>query len=166
MDEEDRNKVQLPVAGMSCAYCATHIQEALSSLSGVISSEVSHSSGTAIVDYLPARIGLDGIKEAIRGAGYSVESAGSFQSIRTKSGEQWVQAYIEAIDKDRCNGCGKCVRSCGQNVFSLVEVDGSRKATVVNDGACLGDCHCHKACQNGALICRPRRLEGSVRWIN
>ena len=50
------------------------------------------------------------------------------------------------------------MRTCGQGVYVLVERDGGKAATVLNGDNCLRDCHCHKACKVGALVCRPRRL--------
>ena len=161
MSDNKRNKVQLPVGGMSCDSCAINVRNALAELPGIVGAEVSYASGTAIVDFLPHEIDYDEIKRAIEAAGYGVESEESFQTIQTKGGGRWVQAFIEAIDVDKCNGCGKCVRACGQNVYTLVEIEGRKKAAIVNGDECLGDCHCHKACPNQALICRPRRSSAS-----
>lgn len=158
MTEKVGNKVQLPIGGMSCDSCAHHIRKVLSRMPGIVKAEVSYSSETAIVEFLPSEIDYDEIKRVIEGAGYGIEPEESFQTILTKGGRSWVQAFIEAIDLEKCNGCGKCVRACGQNVYALVAAYGARKATIVNGDECLGDCHCHKACPTGALICRPRRL--------
>ncbi|MBI4317190.1 MAG: cation transporter [Chloroflexi bacterium] len=162
MTDRIENKVQLPIAGMSCESCAHHIQQVVCRIPGVTRAKVSYPGKTAIVDFRPAEVGGDEIKLAIEGAGYAVEARASFQIIQTRAGLAWVQAFIEAVDLEKCNGCGKCVRACGQNVYALVEIDGRKKAAIINGDECLGDCHCHKACLTDALICRPRRLDATV----
>lgn len=143
---------------MSCESCARAIEERLAQVPGVIKAEVSYGGSAAIVDFLPVETGRDEIKRAVKEAGYAVEAEESFQSIRTRGGRRWVQAFIEGIDLEKCNGCGRCVRACGQNVFALTTIGEAKRAAIVNGEECLGDCHCHKACPTGALVCRPRRL--------
>ncbi len=39
----------------------------------------------------------------------------------TKGGRQWTPRYLEAIDMEKCIGCGRCYKACGRQVLSLVE---------------------------------------------
>ncbi len=127
-------------------------------MSGVLRAEVSYAGATAIVGYDPGVVSAATLRQVIRDAGYSVAGEDAFQTIQTRGGGRWVQAFIDHVDPERCTGCGRCVQTCGQDVYALVEVGGNRKAVVVNGDNCLGDCHCHKACRFGALVCKPRRL--------
>ncbi len=130
---------------------------------GVLRAEVSHAGATAIVGHDPGVVSAASLRQAIQGAGYSVTGEGTFQTIQTRGSRPWVQAYIDHVVQERCTGCGRCVEACGQQVYTLVAVDGGSglRALVVNGDNCLGDCHCHKACRFGALVCKPRRLSVS-----
>ena len=64
-------KKQLKIEGMMCAHCSGRVKGALESLPGVVSAEVSHETGTAVVtaQTLP---GDDILKKAVEDAGYTV----------------------------------------------------------------------------------------------
>jgi NAD-dependent dihydropyrimidine dehydrogenase PreA subunit len=68
--------------------------------------------------------------------------------------------YVQAVDWDDCVGCGLCVNVCLGGCYELSEVDGEKKAVVVNPDNCMGDCHCHKVCpvEGGAMTCKPVEL--------
>ena len=59
------------------------------------------------------------------------------------------------IDRERCNGCGKCVTACPVEAMGLVaalDPMSSRKRTVrFDEGACLGCGVCVPTCRPGAL---------------
>jgi len=59
------------------------------------------------------------------------------------------------IDRERCNGCGKCVTACPVEAMGLVaalDPTSSRKRTVrFEEGACLGCGVCVPTCRSGAL---------------
>jgi len=60
-----------PVSGMTCASCVARVEEALSSVSGVISASVNLSSEKATVEYLDGT-GLADMKRAVKDAGYEL----------------------------------------------------------------------------------------------
>lgn len=130
----------------------------LVSTDGIRQAEVSFAAKTAIVEYEPDRIDEEGLKAAVRSAGYGVESEDEFYTIAMQGGGRWIPAYIQAIDYSKCTHCGACARTCGQGVYRVIKEDGSRRVEIANPENCLGDCHCHKACKFGALICKPRRI--------
>jgi len=60
-----------PVSGMTCASCVARVEEALSSVPGVISASVNLASEKATVEYLEGT-GLDGMRRAVKDAGYEL----------------------------------------------------------------------------------------------
>lgn len=62
----------LEVEGMSCDHCKMAVTEAVSSLEGVSSVEVSLENNTATVEFEESRLPLDAIKQAIEAQGYDV----------------------------------------------------------------------------------------------
>jgi ferredoxin len=69
--------------------------------------------------------------------------------------------YLAAIDRERCNGCGRCVESCPVEALALVCAnDGRRprqKTGRLQEELCLGCGVCVGACTRGALRLRERR---------
>jgi len=68
--------------------------------------------------------------------------------------------YLAAIDRRRCNGCGKCVEACPVEAMVLVSANEPRKPrrkTVrLEEGLCLGCGVCVGACDRGGLHLRER----------
>ncbi|MEA1872607.1 MAG: heavy metal translocating P-type ATPase [Chloroflexota bacterium] len=60
-----------PVGGMTCASCVARLEEALSSVSGVISASVNLASEKATVEYLEGT-GLADMRRAVKDAGYEL----------------------------------------------------------------------------------------------
>ncbi len=54
-------------------------------------------------------------------------------------------------DSEKCNHCGKCVRTCQVNALSQIN-----KVTVFSDNLCLGCGTCVTSCKEGALSLAPR----------
>jgi P-type Cu+ transporter len=66
------SSVSLPVTGMSCAACARAIEVTLKETPGVAAAAVNFATGRAAVTFDPAAVGLDGLVQAVRDAGYDV----------------------------------------------------------------------------------------------
>jgi Cu+-exporting ATPase len=64
-------KAIFPVGGMTCASCVARVEEALSSVPGVISASVNLASEKATVEYLEGT-GLADMRRAVRDAGYEL----------------------------------------------------------------------------------------------
>lgn len=64
--------IELPVAGMDCASCVAHVEEAVRALPGVDEVRVLLSAERAAVTFDPQRVTSEQIKAAIGKAGYSV----------------------------------------------------------------------------------------------
>lgn len=85
-DKKVKNKVTVPVRspdgdmtktinikGMMCENCEHHVKTALEGLDGVLSAEVSHSKGTAVVT-LKTEVGNGTMKKTVEAQGYKVTS--------------------------------------------------------------------------------------------
>jgi len=71
MDTATRQRIELPVEGMTCAACATRLERALNRLPGV-SAAVNLAAERAQVDFDPTAIRADSIVRSIEGAGFTV----------------------------------------------------------------------------------------------
>jgi P-type Cu+ transporter len=69
-------QIELPVGGMDCASCVTHVREALERVEGVRSAEVLLGAAKAIVAYDESVADRVRLAAAVRSAGYSVPSSG------------------------------------------------------------------------------------------
>jgi len=65
-------KITLKVEGMSCQHCVNSIKKAISVLSGVSDISVNLTGKTVMVEYDPAVITLDIIKNEIEEQGFEV----------------------------------------------------------------------------------------------
>jgi Cu+-exporting ATPase len=69
------SQLTLPVQGMTCASCVSHIETALRAVPGVSEVVVSLGANSARLSYDPARATLDDLRAAVAGVGYQVPSA-------------------------------------------------------------------------------------------
>jgi P-type Cu+ transporter len=67
--------IEMPIVGMDCAECASHVQKALAALPGVISVNVLLSSEKAVMQGDPRQVTAAAIRQAVEGAGYQVPDA-------------------------------------------------------------------------------------------
>ena len=89
------SKIVLPVKGMSCASCVANVQEALSSLPGVVSASVNFATEKATVEYFPAQAGIRDFRNVIREAGYELVEAEKGEDIVEKEQREREAAYLE-----------------------------------------------------------------------
>ncbi len=70
VEEEVKNKVTIPIEGMTCAACANRIEKALSKAEGILHASVNFATEKATVEYDPQKIRLSAIRQIIEKAGY------------------------------------------------------------------------------------------------
>lgn len=68
---------QFPVTGMSCASCAANIESTIKKQPGVVSASVNLASQIVTLDYLPAEVTPDELREAVVSAGYDLITSDS-----------------------------------------------------------------------------------------
>jgi Cu+-exporting ATPase len=64
--------IVLPIAGMTCASCVAHVEEALQRVEGVLSASVNLATERATVIYIPGVADRGRLAQAVREAGYDV----------------------------------------------------------------------------------------------
>ncbi len=108
MTIKDLKSITLPVAGMTCAACVSHVGNALREVDGVTSAEVNLAMEQATVEFDPEQATIPELIEAVDDAGY-------------KAGVSRVTLNIGGMT------CAACVSHVGN---ALQEVDGVLSASV------------------------------------
>ncbi len=85
------SKITIPIKGMTCAACVKRVQDALSSLSGVISASVNFATGKATVEYTASLVGMGDFRRTLKDIGYDI--------IEVEKGEDIVEK--EKIEREK-----------------------------------------------------------------
>ncbi len=72
MSNQSEAQLSLPIVGMSCASCVSHVEKALQELPGVSNTVVNLATGKASVIYDPQQVGLADFQRAVDHVGYTV----------------------------------------------------------------------------------------------
>ncbi|ERG88185.1 MAG: cation transport ATPase, partial [halophilic archaeon J07HX5] len=88
----------ISVSGMSCASCASSIEDAVTKRPGVDAADVNFATGGATVEYDPAKGSLAQIYEAVEAAGYEPERATATVGIAGMSCASCATSTTEAIE--------------------------------------------------------------------
>ena len=75
----------IAVGGMTCTGCSGHVRDSLEALDGVLSADVSHETGQAVVSH--SGTGREAMLAAITGAGYIADGASA--DFNWGDGEVW-----------------------------------------------------------------------------
>lgn len=67
------DRVDLKISGMTCAACATRVENTLSRLDGVLRANVNFAMERASIEYDPSRVNIKDIKKAVEEAGYTAQ---------------------------------------------------------------------------------------------
>jgi Nif-specific ferredoxin III len=83
----------------------------------------------------------------------------------TRDGRTYTPEFLDAIDAEKCIGCGRCFKVCGRDVMRLVGVDEDGTVVELDDedddeiermimvladpGACVGCGACARVCAKG-----------------
>ena len=69
---ETLSELALPISGMSCASCVSHVESALKELPGVSNVTVNLATNKANLSYDPHRVKLDDMRHAVEDVGYAI----------------------------------------------------------------------------------------------
>jgi len=75
--------IEVPIHGMDCAECTTHVRRAIAALPGVVSVDVSLAAEKAVIRLDPERVDLPGISRAVAAAGYAVSATAPAPRVRS-----------------------------------------------------------------------------------
>jgi P-type Cu+ transporter len=68
-----QERCTLAISGMHCAGCSSRIQQTLEQTPGVLAANVNLMTGSATIDFDPAKLSPAGLADVIRGTGYGAE---------------------------------------------------------------------------------------------
>eukprot|EP00898_Chlorokybus_atmophyticus_P005927 jgi/Chlat1/6335/Chrsp44S05898 len=116
--------VSLHVGGMTCSACSTAVENALMAVPGITSATVALLQNKAVVTYLPSKVKVDDITQAVDDAGFDVE-------VLAKPGGSIEQTTGRRIETARFSVKGMTCSACSTSVEKALKlVPGVRKASV------------------------------------
>ncbi|MCR3884680.1 MAG: heavy metal translocating P-type ATPase [Methanothrix sp.] len=95
MAEEDLKRADLKITGMTCASCASAVEEALGGVDGVSGARVNLGTQTASVDLDPTRANLADLERAVNDAGYSVVT----ETVVLKIGGMMCASCVSSVEE-------------------------------------------------------------------
>ena len=92
-----------------------------------------------------------------------IQGDSSWQSIPAKptAEKEWTPTFVEAIDHEKCIGCGRCFKACSRNVLGPEDLEDEESEsvrmvmTIVNDSNCIGCAGCGVTCSKKAFSFKP-----------
>ncbi len=75
MSSQATTELSLPISGMTCASCVSHVEKALKELPGVSGVVVNLATNKANVTYDPQQVGIARFQQAVTDVGYAVSTA-------------------------------------------------------------------------------------------
>ncbi|PSQ80446.1 MAG: heavy metal translocating P-type ATPase, partial [Bacteroidetes bacterium QS_1_63_11] len=100
-EDEGATRMTLPVEGMSCASCASSVEEVLANTDGVAGVSVNFATEWADVSFDPARVQVRDLVQAIADSGYEVRTADTtltVQGMSCASCATSVESALTALD--------------------------------------------------------------------
>ncbi|HEX4589873.1 MAG TPA: cation transporter, partial [Gemmataceae bacterium] len=86
-DRSSRERIAIPVTGMSCAACQAHVQKALQNQPGVVDAAVNLMTREATVEFDPKLMTPQALVDAVRSSGYGAELPAAEESERPSGHE-------------------------------------------------------------------------------
>ncbi len=115
-------ELTLPIAGMTCASCVSHVEGALKELPGTSNVVVNLATNKATLSYNPQRVKLDDLRRAVEDVGYAVTSAELTLDVRGMTCASCVD-HVEGALKE-LSGVQEAVVNLGLGTARVVYVPG------------------------------------------
>ncbi|MFC2020991.1 heavy metal translocating P-type ATPase [Chloroflexota bacterium] len=125
-ETKKKEKIILPVTGMTCASCIANVEKALAGVPGVTSAGVNLATERATVEYLSGETSMAALKTAVEDAGYNILD-------EEKTG---VKKATFAVTGMTCASCVTNVENALKEVDGVISANvnlASEKATVEYD---------------------------------
>jgi P-type Cu+ transporter len=91
-------KINLKLRGMSCASCASSIEQAISNVPGVESCNVNFGAEQAAIQYNSRQTSIEDIQDAIKEAGYSAYSLPTQEMVKGEDDQEKATRRLESRD--------------------------------------------------------------------
>lgn len=99
-------------------------------------------------------------------------------TVTLPSGVEWTPAFVEAIDQNKCIGCGRCFKVCTRQVLQLrgVNEDGEfvdeddedeyekKVMTIAQEHLCIGCQACATVCSRKCISHAPLAVQEPVHF--
>src|SRR3970040_258733 len=108
---ETLSDLTLPISGMTCASCVSHVEGALKELPGVSNVTVNLAMNKANLSYDPQRVKLDDMLVAVKDVGYAITTAELTLDVRGMTCASCVSHVEEALNE--LEGVTKAVVNLG-----------------------------------------------------
>ncbi|BCR06546.1 ferredoxin III, nif-specific [Desulfuromonas versatilis] len=82
----------------------------------------------------------------------------------TKGGATWTPTFVEAIDEEKCIGCGRCFKSCARKVLGPLDLEDEESEsirmvmTIVAGDNCIGCAGCGVGCPKKCFSFKPMEV--------
>ena len=119
---ETLSELTLPISGMTCASCVSHVEGALKELPGTSNVVVNLATNKATLSYNPQRVKLDDMRRAVEDVGYAVTNAELTLDVRGMTCASCVD-HVEGALKE-LSGVQEAVVNLGLGTARVVYVPG------------------------------------------
>ena len=116
------SEITLPISGMTCASCVSHVEDALKELPGTSNIIVNLGTNKASLSYDPQRVKLDDMRRAVEDVGYAIAIAEQTLDVRGMTCASCVD-HVEGALKE-LHGVQDAVVNLGLNTARVTYIPG------------------------------------------
>ena len=136
VEDKNKDKITLPITGMTCASCVARVEKALKSVPGVEQASVNFATEKATLVFDPQQVGVNDFRKAVEEAGYGVADVEEKRKVTLPITGMTCASCVARVEKAL-----RAVPGVEQAYVNLA----SEKATVEFDPGKTGIAHLRKA---------------------